>query len=305
MDLKRLKYFLEVAECGSFRGASAKLNISQSALSRRVQELEQELGFPLFDRGGPRPRLLPQGEALVRHATIIFRAVGEATLHMARFSAGQIGNLRLGLSNMAGQLPFVADAIRQFTQARPDVRLSIEVMNSSPELEDALHTGRLDLVVCHDMDSTAPEEERLILREFYGCLAVPAGHRLAGQGVVSVRQLTGEKLIIFPRSLEPASYDCLIAAFVDAGVPLEIVQEVPSEEVRLALTVAHLGVCFVSSSVFERNMPGGLTFLRIADFPSTRTMGVHWMRESRTPLVDAFVAAVVEASEAPVERALH
>ncbi len=295
MDLRRLKYFVAVAEQGSFRGAADRLHIAQSALSRRIQELEVEIGQELFDRTGGRLRLLPAGDVLLGHARAILKAVDDAARQMASHADGQIGLLRLGMTAMSGQIGFVARAIRQFRDAHPRVGVDLQLLVASKEIVESVRNGALDAAIVYG-DAEWDGCDWRTLRQYQPYFAVPAGHPLAGREAIAVGELAGEDLILFSRALDPVRYDTLIASFVRAGITPNIIHELPSEDVRLALVRAGLGVTLVSGSIFERGAPAGIIALPARDLDLDRNLNVLWRADHQSPALLALVSAFETAA---------
>jgi len=295
VDLRRLSYFMAVAELGSFRRAAEQLHIAQSALSRRVQELEQEVGQTLLDRSGTRVRLLPPGEVLLRHARTVFKAVEDANQHLALFREGQVGLLRLGMTALVGQIGFVMAAIREFRQARPDVRLQLQLLEQSTALREGVRTGALDAAIVYG-DAEPDAAGVWPLRRYDAHLALPEGHLLAGRTQVSLADLAGQDLISFSRALDPVGYDRQIAGFVHHGITPRVAYELPSEDVRLALVAVGLGISIVSGSVFDRPTRPGVVFRRVHDLDLTRTLSLMCRSGEPDPATAIFADIVTSAA---------
>ncbi|CAD7337912.1 LysR family transcriptional regulator [Sphingobium sp. S6] len=301
MDLRRLRYFVAVAELGSFRMAAERLHVSQSAVSRRVQELEQEVGHALLDRSGPRPRLLLAGEVLMGHALAIFRAVDDASQHLARFSSGQIGLLRLGMTPLTGQIDYVVDAIGRFQRERPDVRLQLQLLESSDLLREAVRKGALEAAIIY-RDGVALSG-MCVLRSYGALLAVGASHRLASRSEVSLADLKDENIISFSRTLDPATYDQQIAAFHRHGVTPNLVHELASEDVRLSLVAAGLGVSIVGGAVVDRPTRSDVVFIGVNGLDLRRKLALLSQPSMPLPAVEAFAKIISAcASNAQPER---
>ena len=104
MNLRHLEHWLALAETGSFSRAAEKLHITQSALSRSIQALEEELGGPLVDRIGKRNELTPLGHAVLERARRIVHEAAELKLGAAALQQGGMGTLRLGLGSGPGAM---------------------------------------------------------------------------------------------------------------------------------------------------------------------------------------------------------
>lgn len=190
-----LRYFLEVAQCGSLTEASARLHVAASALSRQVANLEAQLGTPLFDRH-PRGMVLTEaGQVLARHA--------HHTLLDAERALGEIGalrGLRTGRVRLATSDAFANELVPelcvQFQRMHQGIRLAIQVL-PTPEVPAAVRSGQADIGLCF---SRAPEKDIVVTqRQHAPVLALlPPGHALA-----QVRRLRLAQLLEHPLALPP------------------------------------------------------------------------------------------------------
>ncbi len=147
MDLRRLRYFVSVANEKSFLNASKKLNISQPALSRRIQEFERDLGVPLFYRHARGTVLTDTGSMLLLYANEIFNLVKMAEEACRKKKPAGEESLSVGATPTPSStlLPKVV----QFCSSMvPPVKLSV-VQGSSRELLSLLSDGTLDAVFCY------------------------------------------------------------------------------------------------------------------------------------------------------------
>lgn len=151
MELRQIRYFLAVAETLHFHQAAAKLHLSQPSLSLQISQLEEELGFPLFERTRRRVVLTPAGMELVPRFRQMLVDLTDAVQHAQRTHQGLAGQLVIGFisSAMAGALP---KALRTFQSQVPEVTL--ELQESSPEEQiQGLLKGTVDVAFIHaDMD---------------------------------------------------------------------------------------------------------------------------------------------------------
>ena len=295
MDLRRLRYFMAVVECGSFRRAAQLLHVSQSALSRRVQELEQEVDQVLLDRSGTPLRLLPPGLVLLEHARTIFRAVDDARLHLDHFRQGQTGLLRLGMTALTGQINFVVKAIAQFEHERPNVRLQLQLLERSEPLREAVRNGTLEAAIVYGENEPSLPNIWPI-RAYSPYLAVSSTHWLADRSEASLSELADENIISFPRAIDPLNYDRQIAGFARHEITPRIVHEIASEDMRLALVSVGLGVSLVSGSAIDRPACGGVVLLRIKGFNFRRTLNLISAPSMPLRSVEAFAKILSECS---------
>lgn len=124
MDLRQLRYFVAIAERGSFSAAASALNIAQSALSRHVQSLEQELGGPLLERGARGVTLSESGRVLLERARFILGEVANAGAEIAARNDELSGTVRFGAPPSLASVLFVPLALR-FARDHPLVNLRL------------------------------------------------------------------------------------------------------------------------------------------------------------------------------------
>lgn len=145
MNLQQLEHFLALADTGSFSRASEKVHVTQPALSRSIQMLEQELGLPLVDRVGKRNELTPFGHAVLARAKRIVMEVDELKRSAVSMSGGIEGTVRLGVGSAPGAL-FSGPLLVHMLQSCPQVRTQLS--GGSPEVQlAALRTRQVDALL--------------------------------------------------------------------------------------------------------------------------------------------------------------
>lgn len=145
MNLQQLDHLLALAETGSFSRASEKVHLTQPALSRSIQMLEQELGMPLVDRIGKRNELTPFGAMVLARAKRISMETHELKRAAALLADGQAGSVRLGLGAAPGAL-FSGPLLVEMLSCHP--RVGLQLHGGSPELQlAALRARTLDALV--------------------------------------------------------------------------------------------------------------------------------------------------------------
>lgn len=145
MELHQLRYFVAVAECGSFREAAAHCHVAQPSLSQQIKKLERNLGHELFDRLGRRIALTEAGRALLPRAQSILTAVREAENELAQDIESGRGVLAVGaIPTVAPYL--LPGPIRRFVKAYPLAQLSVSE-DLTESLIERLLSARLDLAI--------------------------------------------------------------------------------------------------------------------------------------------------------------
>ena len=138
MDNQNLKAFITVANSGSFSESAEQLHLTQSAISKRIAQLEQQIGKKLFDRIARQVTLTEAGAELLPRALRIIQEYEHALQAINDLSGEASGTLRLAISHHLGlhRLPTV---LKQFAQKYPKVTLDIEFMDSEKAYEQVLH----------------------------------------------------------------------------------------------------------------------------------------------------------------------
>jgi LysR family cyn operon transcriptional activator len=197
VEIRHLRYFLAVAEAGSFSRAANRLGISQPSVSQQMRDLEAGLRVSLFQRRGKRILLTPRGLIFQEHARAILRQL-ENFLQELSSEPGQLrGALHLGVVPILN-VALVPDLLGLFAADHPGISVIVEEI-SSTEIETALEEGRMDVglgfVTRH---SPNLRYERLCTDEF--ALIVSAAHPWSHRRVIPLSELHQQRLLQLPDS---------------------------------------------------------------------------------------------------------
>lgn len=203
MNIKHLEHLLTVAETGSFSRAAERMFITQSALSRSIQTLEEELGGRLLDRIGKRNELTPLGQDVVKRARQIVHDAAELSRLAELFQQGGGGAIRVGLGSGPGAL-LMTPLLRYMAVHKPAVRVSITRGPTELQLLQ-LRARQLDaLVVDARRVVPAPDLHIELIAELRACFACRADHPLARLKSVTLAQLLDYPIASTPLSDEVA-----------------------------------------------------------------------------------------------------
>ncbi|WP_338686288.1 LysR family transcriptional regulator [Streptomyces acidiscabies] len=192
-EIDALKLLVAVAETGSFTGAAARLDYTQSAVSRRIATLERQAGGPLFDRLPRGVRLNPAGRSLHHHAVEVLARLARAERELAVLHAGSGGLLHVGAFATAN-ISLVPAALRALQETRPDVEI-IAVEGPTDTLMHRLADGTLDLAVVSDYPYGLPSADGVTTTPLCAddlLVALPNTHPLAAEDTVDLRELRDE-----------------------------------------------------------------------------------------------------------------
>jgi LysR family cyn operon transcriptional activator len=194
MELRHLRYFVRAAEFLHFTRAADSLHVSQPTLSSHIQQLEEELGCPLFDRVGRRVRLTEAGQILLAHARAATREVELSKEEIAELQGLLRGNLRIGTTYVFSEY-LVPLSLAAFITAYPDIHVLVN-WGTSLEIEHDLLAGKIDLGLAFlPAESDEIESEPLLSDEVV--LVVSKSHPLAKKKEIRVTELGDFPLIMF------------------------------------------------------------------------------------------------------------
>jgi DNA-binding transcriptional LysR family regulator len=294
MELRHLRYFVAVGEEEHFGRAAERLHIAQPALSRQIQDLEEDIGFLLFERLPRGVKLSAAGRLFLEDARRILQGVQEATRRAERVASGNAGTLRVGFVESISWHGVVPGSFRRFRQKQPDAELTPVPMLSLAQVE-AVRSGRLDAGFIVNMATLDEELDQRPVAQHKVVLAAPKGHPLTRQTRLRLRDLNDVSFVCFPRRANPAAYDRLMEACFRRGLKSpRIVQEADDHATILSLVACRLGVALVSDSA-RWQCPRGVTLLPIVDLNLPVPFSLIWRKDNKSPLLQRFLAALQAA----------
>jgi len=302
MEMRQLRYFVAVGEEQHYGRASRRLRVAQPALSRQVQNLEEEIGFKLFERLPRGVKITAAGEFLLKEAGRILSEINDATARAKRIASGQSGTLRVGFVQSVSWQGIIPESLRHFGELQPDAELQLKPLSSSEQIS-AVQAGSLDAGYVFTMADTAPELAQFQVGVVNLMLATPAGHALMQLKKLRLRDLIDAPFIWFPRRASPIFFDHLMAECARGGLKApHIIQETADEAVILSLVACRIGVAFVSSASRWR-CPPGVELLSVTDLNVTLPFALIWRKDNNSPLLAKFTADVKSMVERRGRRA--
>ena len=251
MDIRQLKYFVAVANERNFTRASEVLHIAQPPLSRQIQLLEEELGVQLILRNSRPLRLTEAGRVFYEQALQIINRLDQLKTATRQIGLQQRETVSIGFvpSTLYGGLPML---MRKLRQHYPDVDIQPVELTSTQQF-GALKSGRIDVGFgrIRGNDSTVA---RTVLREERLVLAIPPDSPLAANaGHISLSELNGQKLIVYPKEPRPSFADHVLSFLNDQDIRPSEIHEVREIQTALGLVAAEYGLCLIPSSARLRS----------------------------------------------------
>ena len=293
LELSELRAFAVLASELHFRKASEQLFLSQPALTKKIQRLEEKVHGPLFVRSRRKVSLTEAGRVLLPRASKLLRDAESAVAETKAAIEGRAGTLRIGFG-IASVSEILPRTILRFRQIYPQVELQMRDMSSPSQLA-ALLDGRLDVGLLR-MPVVNPELVSVPLFHEHLVLAVPPGlsHRLKG----SLSAFRNRPFIFLPRSVSDTFHDHAMNLCRCAGFTPQIVQEASEMFTVLNLVRAGLGVSLVPSSAVRLRVPG-VRFHDLHMKEALWTIGIAWNRSSEKQALISHLAAVVRVIVRP------
>jgi len=291
MELRHLRYFVAIGEEQHYGRAAHRLHVAQPALSRQIQDLEEELGFQLFERLPRGVRLSAAGKHFLEDSRRILQDVTEAMVRAGSVASGRTGTLRVGFTENSSWRGVVPDSFRRFRELKPEALLQLQPAASLEQLE-AVRSGRLDAGFVNFMPKSDPDLDQHLVAQLQVALAVPKGHPLTKLKRPRLRDLTDMPFVWFPRRPNHAFYDRIMHECYRGGLKSpRIVQEGMNEATILSLVSSGLGVGWVLSTARWR-CPETVVVLPVVDLKMPLTLALVWRRDNASPLLGRFIEDV-------------
>lgn len=291
IDLRRLRYFLVLAQELHFTRAAEKIGIRQPPLSMQIRQLEETVGARLFLRRSRSVALTAAGVAFQAAAADIVARFEDAITQTRRHATGQGGRLRVGFAGATYFHPAIPQIIRAFRTTHPDVALSPEQSNT-PALLAGLCDGRLDAAFIRPPVNADGRLAVCPCTDEAMVIALPANHLLANKkGPLPLAQIAGDTLILFPRAIGPGLYDSVLSACHEAGFSPRLGQEASQIASIIPLVAAGFGVSVVPRSVGSIQSDG-VVCRAMADAGLRAPIALAIRTDEHSPLVAAFRTTV-------------
>lgn len=265
ISTRQLRYFVEIADSGSFSAAAERLFVAQSALSRQIKELETQLKTPLFERTARQPRLTAAGEAFYPRARNLLSELLKASELATQVGNGELGTLRLSHSSTVPMSGPLLQGISAWLERCPGVSMDIVKLSSEAQLEE-IADGRLEVGVLRLPALRQREGVRVIpLYNEQLLLAVPPNHALArSQAPIELGQLKDEAFISIPHPQRGGLSYLSAELCMRAGFFPKAARVMSRKTTQLQLIQAGFGIALLPKSM-QDIAPANVHFLPLAD----------------------------------------
>lgn len=241
LNLRQIEAFYSVMQAGTVVGAARLMNVTQPAVSRAIALLELRIGYRLFERHGRRLVPTPDGEALYREVEPVYGSLDRIAQAAQDIRYQRAGALRIATMPALAQ-GIMPRAIARFLASRPGVSVFLQSLPSR-QVAELVSTRQFDIGVV-ELPLSRPSIAIEPLDPAPPMAVIPVGHRLARKRRISLKDLSGERLVL----LSQHSY---LRYKIDDGlskleVAAQVVAETPNSLVACALVAAGIGITVVS-----------------------------------------------------------
>ena len=288
IEFRHLRYFLAVAEELHFRKAADKLFVSQPGLSRQIKQMEEELGFPLFERSNKRVTLTKAGKYLKKEVELIFKNVEDTFDHAQLIHEGMEGQISFAYVGSAMQ-NVIPELILRIREDHPNIHYSLREMEN-PEQIDALLMNDVDLAFVRLEKVPKGLDIRPVFEDTFS-LVLPENYELEDLSLHSLLQFKNEDFILFDQSYSPAYYEQVMQIFKQSGFQPIISHSTVHASTIFRLVENNLGLSIVPSSL-KLGYDMKVKFIELDKIPQRTVLSVAWNNANRNPILGKILSKV-------------
>jgi DNA-binding transcriptional LysR family regulator len=292
MELRKLRYFIALAEELHFGRAARRLNITQPPLSMAIRALEEELGVRLLERAPRRVTLTHAGHTFLEQTRSLL-ARAEDAVELTRAAArGEVGRLTVGFMS-ASIHTLLPQVLREFAARFPAVRLELRELTIPQQIE-SLRGEKIDVGFLRPPVADAELEVEPLASEPL-IVALPRGHRLAKLSRVPLRRLADEPFVMFQQAPGLVLHNLVLGFCLAAGFTPRVVQEASQSHAVAGLVSGGIGVALVPASTQSTHL-AGIEYRPLADASPPVWTSLAWRRGDASPVIAAFRATAREVA---------
>ncbi|MDB6055072.1 MAG: Transcriptional regulator, LysR family [Verrucomicrobiales bacterium] len=287
MELRHLRYFLAVGEALNFTRAAAQLRVAQPALSRQVQDLENEIGVDLLKRSPRGVTLTAEGKLFLEEVRELLKRADESVEKVRALARGEYGELHIGYAP-SPTVEILPLALAAFQKAVPRVKVLLHDL-SSEELINGLRNATLELaIMVEPIEEQTDGIEFELLRTYSLTVAMTAAHHFARLKSIPLQKLAAEPIIGLRRKEYPEYYHFFDRIFASFQVRPSIAVECDSASSLITEVEAGRGVA-LSSTIFKLVAGKRLIYRPLTGTTDALSVGVgRAMKGDVTPAGEKF-----------------
>lgn len=290
MELRQLQYFVQVAKKQHVTRAAQLLHVSQSAVSRQMRQLEEELGVTLFVQKGRNLQLTPVGQLFLMRVEQIFEDLNDAVNELHEFLDPEAGEIRIGFPHSLG-MSVLPQLIASFRQKHPKVRFKLKQGTFLSLIRD-IHNGEIDLSLISPLPTNLDNlnGQLLFSEELFAIL--PQQHPLADEESIKLEQLSDDSFVMFAEGYSLRSI--VMEACKKAGYVPKIGFEGEETDMIRGLVAAGMGVSLLPEMALTQSDAFMPVKIKVSYPAIERTIGlIHNADEKLSSVAEVFKAFLV------------
>lgn len=299
LDLRRLRYFVTVADELHFGRAALRLRIAQPPLTRHISALEKELGLRLFERSTRAVRLTPDGALFLEQARHVLHAVGEAEASAREMAQGLAGRIVIGYASSIPMSDAFAQIVRDAGRVLPAVELVLREVPTASQNQQ-LADGALDIGFgwsATDAEANTDGLRSLIVSREPLVAVVPAASVHADKASIAFAELGDERFVTYPAGHGSALSAALERLCAQTGIVPRLGPMASQITTLVSLVAAERGVAIVPAFTAALRRPG-VAYVPLAG-PHVLEQTVAWREPFRSSCVERFVELARSGVPAP------
>lgn len=290
MDLQQIKHFLALAQELHFWHTAEKVFITQSALSRQIKALENELGLKLFERNKRTVKLTEAGAFLRDQWLPLYDEIDRINRQAKKIHDGESGSVRIGYPGSI-TYGFLPEIVASITQSLPELKVEL-VEPTDINSEQLLLSYQMDLAFRRD-PAANPALQSICLYSENFSLVVPGDHPLDEQNFKGLQDVKNEKFILSGLQNKTFYVANLRQIFNEYNLEPDVHIESDFGGMIISLVSKGLGVSILPSS-FSYSAHPGVRFIRL---PQRVNLYVSWRRENTSPVLKNVLVQVQQVAE--------
>jgi DNA-binding transcriptional LysR family regulator len=285
MNRRRLRAFIALAEDLHFGRAAVRCNITQSALSQQIRQLEEELNVDLALRTKRSVSLTQAGQAFLIEARKILRNMDDAVNLVREVGSGRSGQLIVAATAPALFIS-LPEIIYQYKKVMPGIQVMVRELTTTDQ-ESALRSGDIDVGICHP-----PLEDSSLqcskVAEIFFDIVMNKDNVLAKKRSLCLKDLINERFIVFSRVIAPNMYDHVIALCQEEGFSPKVILEASPAQSIVGLAACGVGIGLIASQL--QHFPQPLVVFKKLTGPAPKlSLGVAYSTAVPSVTLQKFV----------------
>src|SRR5690625_920886 len=279
LELRQIKYFIEVAKREHVTEAANKLHVAQSAVSRQIFNLEEELGVDLFIREGRTVRLTRIGKIFLEHMERAINVIEDAKQVVEEYIDPEKGTFHIGFSaSLASYI--LPTAIFYFRKQYPNVKFDLH-QDSHHKLINAVIKGDINIAILGPLPTDKDKIKSTVLFTEDIVALLPVSHPLANRSSLTLNELRNESFILFPEGF--ILREVIMDGCIQRGFRPQVAFEGKDLDAIKGLVSAGLGVTLIPEVTLIDNLPRATVIVPCIDKSLKRSVGAIIPKERELP----------------------